>query len=200
MKGLTPKQDKILYFLTEFTRKHGYPPTMREIGGHFGFLWSAARGHLLALEKKGFIRISPLKSRGIELAGSGNTEGFAVPVAGQIRAGRPMLALEDTEASLFIDKALFPAQDAFALKVKGDSMIEAGILEGDYVIVKPQTTVENGEIGVALIGDEATVKRIFKGRKEIILKPENRTLKPAAYSPGEVAIIGKVTGVIRKIK
>jgi repressor LexA len=199
MKELTKRQRKVLEFLTSYTKKYGYPPTIREIGEHFGFLWTAARGHLQALERKGFLKINPSKSRGIDIIGLKPTEGLMVPVAGKIRAGRPILAIEDIDAHILIDKSLFPVKEAFSLKVTGDSMIEAGILDGDYVVVKPQKVIENGEIGVFLIGDEATVKRIFKDEKKIILKPENRDMKPESYNPDEVTIIGKIIGVIRKI-
>jgi repressor LexA len=199
MKELTKRQRKVLEFLTSYTKKYGYPPTIREIGEHFGFLWTAARGHLQALERKGFLKINPSKSRGIDIIGLKPTEGLMVPVAGKIRAGRPILAIEDIDAHILIDKLLFPVKEAFSLKVTGDSMIEAGILDGDYVVVKPQKVIENGEIGVFLIGDEATVKRIFKDEKKIILKPENRDMKPESYNPDEVTIIGKIIGVIRKI-
>jgi len=199
MKELTKKQRKVLEFLTSYTKKYGYPPTIREIGEHFGFLWTAARGHLQSLERKGFIKITPSRSRGIEIIGLKPMEGFMMPVAGKIRAGRPILATEDIDAHILVDKSLFPAENAFSLKVTGDSMIEAGILDGDYVVVKPQKVIENGEIGVFLIGDEATVKRIFKDEKKIMLKPENRHMKPESYNPDEVIIMGKVIGVIRKI-
>ena len=199
MKGLTQKQKRIYEFLVEFMQKHGYPPTVREIGEYFGFLWSAARGHLQALERKGFIRINPLKSRGIEIKGLGFAGGFAVPVAGRVRAGKPILAVEDIETRLVVDKSLFPARDAFALRITGDSMVEAGIWDGDYVIVKPQESVNNGEIVVVLIGDESTVKRIYLKKEGITLKPENRNMKPETYKPGEVQIIGKVIGVVRKL-
>ncbi len=199
MKDLTKKQGKVLEFLTSYAKRSGYPPTVREIGEHFGFLWTAARGHLQALEKKGFVRINPFRSRGIEIMGLKPIEGIKVPVAGKIRAGRPILATEDIDAHILIDKSLFPAENAFSLKVTGDSMIEAGILDGDYVIVKPQKVIEHGEIGVALIEEEATVKRIFKEKKKIILRPENKDMKPESYNPAEVTIIGKVIGVIRRV-
>ncbi len=199
MMGLTDKQKRVLEFLISSTKKYGYPPTIREIGKHFGFLWTAARGHLQSLERKGFIRINPSKSRGIEIIGLKPPGGLRVPLVGKIRAGKPTLATEDIDDHIVIDKSLFPAEDAFSLKVKGDSMIEAGILDGDYVIVRPQKDIEHGEIGVALIGDEATVKKIFKDNKKVILKPENRHMKPESYSHDEVTIIGKVIGVVRKI-
>lgn len=122
-----------------------------------------------------------------------------LPVAGTIRAGKPVLAAENIDAHILIDKSLFPEQDSFSLRVTGDSMVEAGILDGDYVIVRQQSSIESGEIGVALIGDEATVKRIFMDKGKITLTPENRLMKPVSYGHGEVSIIGKVVGVIRKL-
>jgi repressor LexA len=199
MKELTRRQRKVLEFLTSYAKKYGYPPTIREIGEHFGFFWTAARGFLQSLERKGFIKINPAKSRGIEIIGLKPAEGLKVPLVGKIRAGKPILATEDIEAHILIDKSLFPAENAFILKVTGDSMIEAGILDGDFIVVKPQRVIENGEIGVFLIGDEATVKRIFKGKEKITLRPANRNMKPEKYNPDEITIIGKVMGVIRKI-
>ena len=199
MKELTQKQRKVLEFLTSYTKKYGYPPTVREIGKHFGFFWTAARGFLKSLERKGFIKINPARSRGIEIIGLKPAEALKAPLLGKIRAGKPILAVEDTESHIFIDKSLFPVENAFTLKVTGDSMIEAGILDGDFVGVKPQKVIENGEIGVVLIGDEATVKRVFKGKEKIILRPENKNMKPEKYNPDEVTIIGKVIGLIRKI-
>jgi repressor LexA len=199
MKELTDKQKQILEFLKEFTKAHGYPPTVREIGNHFRFLWAAARGHLQALKRKGFIKLNPTKSRGIEIPGLMPSGGFMLPVAGKIQAGRPILAIENIDAHILIDKAMFPHADSFSLRVTGDSMVEAGILDGDYVVVRPQKTIENGEIGVILIDDEATVKRVFRKKKKIILKPENKNMQPTIHNPDEITIIGKVAGVIRKI-
>ncbi len=199
MKHLTEKQEKVYEFLVQFIKNHGYPPTVREIGGYFGFLWSAARGHLRALEKKGLVRINPMKSRGIEVKGLERAGGFMAPVAGRVRAGKPILATEERDAHILIDKSLFPAEDAFALRIKGDSMVDAGILEGDFVIVNPQHDIQSGEIGVVLLGDEATIKRIYVKRGEITLKPENKEMEPVTYKADEVKIIGKVIGVVRKI-
>lgn len=199
MKELTPRQKKVLDFVTTYAIKHGYPPTIREIGEHFGFLWAAARSHLRSLEKKGCIRINPQKSRGIEITGLKPAAGLMLPVAGRIRAGSPMLAAEDIDDYLFVDKALFAAEDSFALRVTGDSMVEAGIFDRDYVIIRPGSSIESGEIGAVLIGDEATVKRVLRDKGKIILKPENRYMKPVSYNPDEVSIIGKVIGIIRKI-
>jgi repressor LexA len=199
MKAITDKQKRILDFLREYTKSNGYPPTVREIGGHFQFLWAAARVHLKALEKKGFIKVNPSKSRGIEIPGLMPSDGVMLPVAGRIRAGKPILAREDIDAHILIDRSLFPYDDSFSLTVTGDSMIEAGILEGDYVIVRPQRTLENGEIGVVLLEDEATVKRVYRDKNKIVLKPENRAMQPTEHNPHEVTVIGKVVGVIRKM-
>ncbi len=198
MKQLTIKQKEILQFLITYHGEHGYPPTFREIGNHFGFLWTASKGHLKSLERKGVIRINPSKSRGIEIIGMKTTNVRILPVIGKIRAGAPVPAFEDIETNILVDKALFAAADAFSLKVKGSSMIEAGIHEGDYVIVKPQNTIENGEIGVILIEDDATIKRVLFKNEKIILKPENRQMQSIIYEPNEVSIIGKVIGLIRK--
>ncbi len=201
MKALTQRQRQVLDFIGKYIGEHGYPPTMREIGGHFGFVWPAAKGHLSALERKGFIRLNPLKSRGIEMAGLRQANLLELPVAGRVRAGRPLLAVEDIDSHIVVDKSLFSSEDAFSLRITGDSMIDAGILDGDYVVVRPQGTIKNGETGVVLIGNEATVKRVYRDRakKRIILRPENKSLEPVSYRHDKVSIIGKVIGVIRKL-
>jgi repressor LexA len=199
VKELTDKQKRILQFLMDYSKSHGYPPTVREIGEHFRFLWAAARTHLKALERKGFIKVHSLKSRGIEIPGLWPAGSFMLPVAGKIRAGTPILAREDIDTHILVDTSLFPHADSFSLRVTGDSMREAGIFDGDYVIIRPQKTVENGEIGVVLIDDEATVKRVYREKRKIILKPENRDMNPTSHNPDEVTVIGKVVGVIRKL-
>jgi len=198
MKKLTHRQKEILKFLISYVTEHGYPPTLREIGNHFGFLWTASKGHLKSLQKKEFIKINPSQSRGIEITGLNPAKSRPLPVIGRIRAGNPLPAFEDIETYLFVDKSLFSAEDTFSLKVKGDSMIEAGILDGDYVIIKSQNTIENGEIGVILLGDDATIKRVLFDNGKIILKPENRYMQPEIYAPKDVLIIGKIIGLIRK--
>ena len=201
MKALTQRQRQVLDFIGKHIGEHGYPPTMREIGGHFGFVWPAAKGHLSALERKGFIRLNPLKSRGIEVAGLRQANLLELPVAARVRDWMTLLAVEDIDSHIVVDKSLFPSEDAFSLRITGDSMIDAGILDGDYVVVRPQGTINNGETGVVLIGNEATVKRVYRDRakKRIILRPENKSLEPVSYRHDEVSIIGKVIGVIRKL-
>jgi repressor LexA len=196
---LTVKQKKVFDFLIEYTKEHGYPPTVREIGKHFNFLWPAARNYLRILEKKGLIKVNPLISRGIEILDLKTINSITIPIAGRIQAGKPILAQEDIEAKITIDKTLFPYPDAFSLKVKGNSMVDAGIMDGDLVIVKPQKTLQNGQIGVVLIGDEATVKKVFIKDKKVILKPENKNMQPTIHKPEEISIIGKVIGIIRKL-
>jgi repressor LexA len=118
-------------------------------------------------------------------------------VVGRIRAGEPTVAIEEINSHIHIDSSLFPAEDTFSLRVVGDSMRDAGILNGDFVIVKPQSTVVQGEIGVILIGDEATVKRVLFKDELVMLKPENKEMEPMIYRPEEVTIIGRVIGLLR---
>jgi len=199
MKCLTDRQKAVLDFLKSFLSENGYPPTVREIGSHFNMQWAAAKNHLKALESKGYIRVNQYKSRGIEILGMKQAEGFMAPLVGKIRAGNPILAVEDITAHILLDKSLFPSEEAFTLKVSGDSMIEAGILDGDFIVVNQQSSLNNGEIGVILIHDDATVKRFYKNKNSITLKPENRTLEPISYSLENVSILGRVVGVIRKM-
>ncbi|MCX8027649.1 MAG: transcriptional repressor LexA [Thermodesulfovibrionales bacterium] len=198
-RSLTPRQSDILEFLKDYTSRHGYPPTISDISQHFGFYQGAAKGHLLSLQKKGYIRINPNKSRGIEILGLGIKEALAVPVLGKIRAGEPIYTVEEIDSHIYVDKSLFPCQNPFSLRVTGDSMRDVGILEGDFVIVNPQKVVQNGDIAVVLIGEEATIKRVFLQAEDIILKPENKDMQPKRYKTQDITLLGKVVGVIRKI-
>ena len=199
MISLTDRQKAVLDFLKSFLGENGYPPTVRDIGAHFNIQWAAAKNHLKALETKGYIRINQFKSRGIEIIGLKHTEGFMAPVVGNIRAGNPVLAVEDITSHILLDESLFPSERAFTLKVSGDSMVEAAILDGDFIVVNPQNDLNNGEIGVVIIEDEATVKRVFLSNGKVTLKPENRAMEPVTYSAESTSIIGKVIGVIRKM-
>ena len=199
MISLTDRQKAVLDFLKSFLGENGYPPTVRDIGAHFNIQWAAAKNHLKALETKGYIRINQFKSRGIEIIGLKHTEGFMAPVVGNIRAGSPVLAVEDITSHVLLDASLFPSERAFTLRVSGDSMVEAAILDGDFIVVNPQNDLNNGEIGVVLIEDEATVKRVFMSNGKVTLKPENRAMEPVTYSAESTSIIGKVIGVIRKM-
>ncbi len=196
MQEMTERQRGVMEFLREYAAERGYPPTVREIGARFAITWPAARGHLKALAKKGLIRLVPGRSRGIELfqAAAG------IPIAGAIRAGSPIPAVQEHEARIVVDPGLFRDPRSFALRVTGDSMRDAGIFDGDFVIVSPGAEVATGAIGVGLIGDEATVKRIRPNADgTVTLIPENPEFSPVTYPPGEVSIIGRVSGVIRKL-
>ncbi|MFH1278806.1 MAG: transcriptional repressor LexA [Candidatus Eisenbacteria bacterium] len=203
MKSLTTRQQEIYDYLVEYYRENGYPPTIREIGFRFGI--RSTKGvvdHLTALERKGHIRRVMGKSRAVELLGPVLEEGNAgVPLIGRIAAGAPLLAEENVEDRITIDPSFLQGKDEFLLRVNGESMIEAHIADGDLILVRPANEARNGEIVVALIGDEATVKRFYRKGNRVELHPENRTMPPIVVDPtdGEFRIVGKVTGLFRKI-
>lgn len=207
---LTPRQRQIWDFLVDHGDRHGYPPTVREIGEAVGLASpSTVHAHLANLERAGLLRRDPTKPRALELIGrerSGASrptpETHVLPLVGQIAAGGPMLAEESIEGYLGVPEPLARGGDEFILRVKGDSMVDAGILDGDYVVVRRQQDAQNGDIVVALAGaddavDEATVKRFFREANGIRLQPENDALEPI-YAP-HVQILGKVIGVFRRL-
>lgn len=199
--ALTQKQGEVLRYIAEVVRQQGYPPTLREIGERFGISSSnAVRAHLRALEKKGYIRRRARTSRGIELlipeaSGPAAGEGIEVPVVGRVPAGEPLLAIENIERILLLDQTLARGEGCFALRVTGDSMVEDGILEGDYVLVRPQPTANNGEVVVALVEGEATVKRFYRETDRVRLQPANVRLGPIFAH--EVQIVGRVVALVR---
>ncbi|HDP69505.1 MAG TPA: transcriptional repressor LexA [Actinobacteria bacterium] len=203
-KTLTKRQRQILDHILNEIHKKGYPPSVRDIGKAIGLSSSSTvHSHLSSLEKKGYIRRDPSKPRTIEVLDFRETEiGLppnkvrSVPVIGQIAAGVPLLAKENIE-DIFPLPAEIVKDNTFILKVKGNSMIEAGIFENDYLITKQQSTAENGDIVVALIEDEATVKRFFKKQDMVILKPENSTMEQ--ITTREVTILGKVVALLRRL-
>ena len=208
-KQLTKRQQTVLETIRGWIRERGYPPTIREIGKQMGI--KSLRGvtsHLDAIAKKGFLKREP-RARSISLLDlmAPFEHALRVPVIGRIRAGTPVLAQEQVEGHVVVDGAwLGAAPEAagapphFALKVQGESMINAGILEGDYVIVRQQPTAETNDIVVALLNDEATVKRFVKEREEIRLQPEHPTMEPILVTPDQkLAILGRVVAVFRKI-
>lgn len=211
-KELTDRQEEILLFIKEFLFQNGYPPTLRQIGKQFGISSTfGVKRHLDALEKKGYLSIESNASRGISIIRDDNESVLPsiirdedillnrVPIIGRVAAGSPILAEENIEGSILIDPLFMgKAKDYFALKVKGDSMIEAGIFEGDLVIVSPQNTVYKDDIVVARIDDEVTVKRYYSKGNEIKLIPENQNYNPILITnENKFDIIGKVTGVVR---
>ncbi len=200
-KELTKRQQQVLDFIINYLKKIGYPPTVREVGNEFKISSKGAYDHLIAIEKKGYIRRSPTKPRAIEIMDfvHGRISGpmVEIPVVGKVAAGEPLLAIQNIERTLSLSVDMIRAEEPFALRIKGDSMIGAGILEGDYVIVKKQPSAEQGDIVVALIGDDATVKRFYKTDDHVRLQPENPTMEPIITK--DVVIIGKVVGLFREM-
>ena len=208
---LTDRQQEILIFIQQFTSENGFPPTLREIGKHFQISSTfGVKRHLEALVKKGHINIESNASRGISMIRkvqddftetSFNHESvfIKIPVLGRVAAGLPITAIENMEGSLVVDPMfLKKAEDAFALRIRGDSMINAGINDGDLVIVSPNEQSRNGDIVVAMLNDEATVKRFELKDKKIKLIAENNAYLPIEIkSEDDFKIVGKVKGVVR---
>ncbi len=199
--ALTERQQTAFRFLSKYQEEHGYPPTVRELARFLGLRGpKMAYKYLRALEEKGYLWRQARRSRGLKLRGGGAPIARRFPILGQIRAGRPQLALEDIEGYLAVEATLGKGPQDFFLRVKGESMIEAHILEGDYVLVHPQPAVEDGEMVVALVGEEATVKYFYREGESVRLQPAHPTLPPILIRPGEeeVQILGKVVGVVRR--
>ncbi|MBN1256457.1 MAG: transcriptional repressor LexA [Planctomycetes bacterium] len=203
MKQLTEKQQEILDFLIECIREERYTPTVREIAERFGIKsTNAVRDHLAALERKGCLTRRANTSRGIELAEEYLEKPEGIPIVGRVAAGLPVTAVENLDGYLAFE-TLFGGNDKlYALRVEGDSMIDDGIWDGDYVIVHEQPSLDNGEIGVAIIDEEATVKRIHRRGKIIELIPANELYQPMEIDPEETPfrIGGKVIGVHRRLR
>jgi len=201
-KVISRRQEQILAYIKSETEAQGYPPSVREIGRAVGLKsTSTVHGHLSQLERKGYIRRDSSKPRAIEVLPAAGvlprSASVAVPLVGRVTAGLPVLAVENIEDYFPLPKDFGEQGTLFMLRVAGDSMIEAGILDGDYVIVRQQENAENGEIVVALIDDEATIKRFFKEKDRIRLQPENRFMDPIIVE--DASIVGKVTGLVRRI-
>ncbi len=198
---LTARQKEIYDFLLRTIREKGYAPSIPEIGARFKIAsTNGVFDHLKAIEKKGYIR--RIGKRAIELLTPPGkalfSEARQVPILGRIPAGKPVMAEENVEGFLTVASEIARGK-VFALKVKGDSMIEAGILDGDYVTVRCQGTAENGEIICAQVNGEVTLKRFYKKGDTITLKAENRNYAPVIISQGEFRIVGKVVGLVRKL-
>jgi len=200
---LTPKQEAIYNFLAEYLEEHGFPPTVREVCRRFGLRSTkAVTDHLAALERKGWIRRRREASRGIELIGRKPLVNRAVelPILGSVAAGSPSQAEQYLDGHLMLDTSLLPSGEVFLLRVRGDSMIGAHILDGDYVIVRRQSTANDGDIVAVVLGNEATVKRFLRGPDRVVLKAENPEVEDKTLVGAELAelkILGKVTGVVR---
>lgn len=206
---LTDRQQEILDFISQFRNENGFPPTLREIGRQFDISSTfGVKRHLDALAKKGYLSIESNASRGLNLLKNDGAQFnieeenrlFAqVPIVGRVAAGTPILASENIEGNLILDKNFLKSfQDCFALKVKGDSMINAGIFEGDFVVVQKQDVANTNDIIIALLGDETTLKRFYNRNNETKLIPENDNYKPITIKDKEnFTIAGKVVGVVR---
>jgi repressor LexA len=203
MSSLTRRQQQVYDFLVAYLAANGYPPTLQEIASHLHISGNlGVLRHLKALEREGLITRNPGSSRSIALTNRIEHGSVLLPLVGTVRAGLPELAMEEVEAHITVDPALVKSRDSFLLRVKGDSMIEAHIVEGDLAVVRPQSTAENGEIVVALIDGEATLKRFFHEGDRIRLQPENASLESIviAADTQDVAIVGKVTGLCRVLE
>ncbi|HHU76769.1 MAG TPA: transcriptional repressor LexA [Firmicutes bacterium] len=205
VKGLTSRQQKVLNFIKEEVMLKNYPPSVREICAFMNLSSSSTvHAHLRALEKKGYIRRDPSKPRALEILDPATRsyqkkKARPIPILGQVTAGVPVLAEENIEDYLFLPDDIVKEDTVFMLRVRGESMKDAGILPGDLVIVRRQPSAESGEIVVALLSDEATIKRFYKQEDKILLKPENPAFKPIIIpaSNGNTRILGKVVGLLR---
>jgi repressor LexA len=199
---LTKRQKEIFDFIRKYAAKTGYPPTVREIGKAVGLHSSSTvHAHLANLEKIGLLRRDPSKPRAIELlfekAKQTIRPGSGLPLVGQVAAGEPILAEENIEEYLEIPDVIGGEDGDYILQIRGESMKNAGILDRDYVIVRPSEDARDGEIVVALIGEDATVKRIFREKDHIRLQPENEEMEPILTT--EATVIGRVIGVFRSV-
>jgi repressor LexA len=206
--SLTKRQQEIFDFIKRYSAKYGYPPTVRDIGKAVGLASSSTvHAHLANLEKIGLLRRDPSKPRALELldrAVGGVREGVRdivgpgrLPLVGHVAAGQPVLAEENIEDYVEVPAAAGGDTGEYLLRVRGESMKDAGILEGDFVVVRPQETAEDGEIVVALVGEEATVKRFFRENDHVRLQPENAAMKPIRSK--EVRVLGRVVGLLRSL-
>lgn len=202
MEQTTERQQRILEVIHEFTAERGYPPSVREIGERVGLSSSSTiHAHLKTLERRGLIRRDPTKPRALRSEvthhGSPVPETIVMPVIGKVAAGVPITAQENVEGEFVLPASFTRASDGFMLRVQGDSMIDAAILDGDLIVVRPQRTANNGEIVVAMVDGEATVKRFYKEDGRIRLQPENPVMEPIYAS--DVTVIGRVEAVVRKL-
>jgi repressor LexA len=216
MQGLTARQEQTLDFIRQSIQERGYPPTLREIGEYMGIRsTNGVNDHLRALERKGYLRREDMKSRALKLVSGMGTQPTSVPakaedddmievrVLGRVAAGLPLLAEENVIDTVRVDRMLVRGgREVFGLRVTGDSMIEAGIMSGDYIFVKKQSTAERGDIVVALIGDEATVKYFHPERDYVRFQPANSQMAPILVRASDfksTMLLGKVVGVYRRL-
>ena len=199
MEGLTRRQEQVLEFIRQSVRDDGYPPTVREICTALGLSSpSTVHAHLANLERLGLIKRDPTKPRALDLV-SAYRPARPLPLVGRVAAGAPILAEENIEEMVEVPAFLRRDDDDFVLRVQGDSMAEVGIYDEDFIVVHPGEDAVNGEIVVALVGDEATTKRFFRDGRMVRLQPENRLYESIIVDADEVSLVGKVGGVLRKL-
>lgn len=197
MRASEEKQNMILDFIRREIEEKGYPPSVREICAAVGLKsTSTVHAHLNNLEKRGLIRRDSTKPRALELLDSSVSRGRSVPLVGKVTAGLPITAIENIEDYLTLPQSMLGRDELFCLRVQGESMIEMGILDGDIIVVRQQADAENGEVVVAMIDDEATVKRIFFEENRIRLQPENSHMEPIYTDHAQV--LGKVVALLRQ--
>ena len=205
-KDLTKRQQEIFDFIKKYSARYGYPPTVRDIGKAVGLASSSTvHAHLANLEKVGLLRRDPSKPRAIEMLDKAVDAAKSVvggqnrlPLVGHVAAGQPILAEENIEDYVSVPPLAGGDDGEFILAIRGDSMVDAGILDGDFVVVRSQDTATDGEIVVALVGEEATVKRFFKEADHVRLQPENEAMEPIRSR--EVRVLGRVVGLLRTIE
>jgi repressor LexA len=199
-EALTERQKAVYGFLRKHLEQEGVPPTVREVAAHFGFRSPlSAQLHINALIRKGYVAKQDSKSRNLRIVGLEAYSGRKVPLLGRIRAGRPLLAVHEADDFITVDSTVFRSRDVFALRVIGESMIDAGILDRDIVIVKPEKEPNNGSIAAVLIDDEVTLKRFYRDKETVRLLPENKTMKQIVLPAKDVSILGRIIGLVRKI-
>jgi repressor LexA len=199
MKDLTKRQKEVLSFISSYLSAHSYPPTIREIADHFTISVKGAHDHVTAMKRKGFIKQVDKRPRTIELTGVNkeNMSSFIeVPILGTVAAGHPILSEENFDGNIMLHRSMLKKNKKyFALKIRGDSMSGAGILDGDMAIIEKQNSVQNGEIAVVVVDEAVTIKRFFKESTRARLQPENPAYKPI-YSR-DLRILGRLSGIIR---
>jgi len=199
VEGLTRRQEQVLDFVRESVRVNGYPPTVREICAELGLSSpSTVHAHLANLERLGLIKRDPTKPRALDVVGAFRPP-RPLPLVGRVAAGAPILAEANIEEYVDVPAFLRRDDDDFVLRVRGDSMADAGIFNGDFIVVHAQDQVQNGEIVVALVGDEATTKRFYNEGRTVRLQPENELYEPIIVNADEVELVGRVVGVLRQL-
>ena len=200
MKELTERQQQILQFISDYTEENSFPPTVRETAEHFSVSLKAIQDHFTALTKKGYLLKDEKRSRSLKVLGNVTkkaNKGYKIPVLGSVAAGKPIFCEEDYENTIYLSEPFVrPGNSYFALHVRGSSMINAGIVDGDLAIIKQQTTAEDGDIVVAIIDDSVTLKRFFKEATRIRLQAENPDFNPIYCQ--DVKVLGKLSHIIRE--